>query len=211
MGVKMTFYAGNKLPFCQQFNEYDFDVLIGVDGGAKLLIDHGYTLDYAIGDFDSVTVQNATEVVVLPAEKDDTDLQYALSYMIEQYGWENIDEINIFGALNGKRLDHTLCNVWLVFEERFFNVLHKIKLIDDTNTMQFLLPGKHVLTKQADKRYLSFISVEPIQHLTLKNVKYPLLERDLQQSVAYISNEFVDETMCVSFSKGKIIVLQTKD
>lgn len=211
MGIKIAVYAGSPQPLAQSFQQQSFDVIIGVDGGAKLLIDSGYQLDFAIGDFDSVTVQQAKQVIVLPAEKDETDLEYALHYVVEHYKLENIDEIIIFGALNGNRLDHTLCNVWLIHDEHLINVLSKIKVVDDNNTMQFLLSGKHCLIKEADKRYLSFINVEPIHHLSLKNVKYPLENVSITRPVAYISNEFLDDEMMVSFEAGKMIVLQTKD
>lgn len=211
MGIKIAVYAGSPQPLAQTFQQKKFDFLIGVDGGAKLLIDNGYHLDFAIGDFDSVTVQQAKQVIVLPAEKDETDLEYALHYVIEHYSTEDISEVVVFGALNGNRLDHTLCNVWLCHDERLNGVLHKLKLVDDNNTMQFLLSGEHIITKEADKRYLSFISVEPIQHLTLKKVKYPLENVSITRPIAYISNEFLAEEMTVSFASGKMIVLQTKD
>lgn len=209
--MKIAVYAGSPQPLAKAFQQQVFDVVIGVDGGAKLLVDHGYILDVAIGDFDSVSVQHAKKVIVLPAEKDETDLEYALHYIVEYYCCEAIEQIAVFGALNGGRLDHTLCNVWLVHDERLQDVLPKLKLMDDTNTMQFLLAGKHRLIKEAHKRYLSFISVEPIHHLTLTNVKYPLVNATIKRPVAYISNEFLEEEMYVSFSNGKMIVLQTKD
>lgn len=211
MGVRIAVYAGSPQPLTQVFKEQQFDILIGVDGGAKQLVDNGYSLDLAIGDFDSVMVQQAKEVIVLPSEKDETDLEYALHYVVEQYNVANIDEIMVFGALNGNRLDHTLCNVWLIHDDRLVTVLSKIKLIDDNNTMHFLLSGEHCLMKEVDKRYLSFISVEPIHHLCLKNVKYPLEDVLIERPTAYISNEFLTDTMYVSFTRGKMIVLQTKD
>lgn len=211
MGMRIAIYAGSPQPLAQAFEQHTFDVIIGVDGGAKLLTDNGYTLDMAVGDFDSVTVQQAKQVIVLPAEKDETDLEYALHYVVEHYFSEDISEIVVFGALNGNRLDHTLCNVWLCHDERLNGVLHKLKLVDDNNTMQFLLSGEHTIIKEADKRYLSFISVESIQHLTLKKVKYPLQNATISRPIAYISNEFLEEDMDVSFSNGKMIVLQTKD
>lgn len=211
MGLRIAVYAGSPQPLSKNFQNSTFDCLIGVDGGAKLLSDHGYHLDCAIGDFDSVTVQKAQTVIILPAEKDETDLEYALHYVVEQYNVGVIDEIVVFGALNGNRLDHTLCNVWLVHDSRLHSILPKLKFVDDHNTMQFLLAGEHCLIKEADKHYLSFISVEPIQHLTLKGVKYPLENVSIERSIAYISNEFLEEEMYVSFAQGKMIVLQTKD
>src|SRR5699024_11830516 len=58
------------------------DIWIGADGGALTLINHGINVDYAVGDFDSITLkekslikQSANHFQQYPSEKDETDLE----------------------------------------------------------------------------------------------------------------------------------------
>ena len=56
---------------------------IGVDRGGLKLIEAGHTLDHALGDFDSVTLEElktikAKKIIKLNPIKDETDTLYAL-------------------------------------------------------------------------------------------------------------------------------------
>ena len=67
-----------------------FDKYIGVDRGSLFLVEKGYQLALAIGDFDSVSKIELEKISVstdrlikLPAEKDLTDLEAALDFVLE--------------------------------------------------------------------------------------------------------------------------------
>ena len=69
-----------------------FDKYIGVDRGSLFLVEKGYQLALAIGDFDSVSKIELEKISVstdrlikLPAEKDLTDLEAALDFVLEYF------------------------------------------------------------------------------------------------------------------------------
>ena len=92
------------------------DLLLAADGGAH----HALALDLVphvvIGDLDSLTEDGQARLrsagarfITHPKAKDETDLELALTYAIQQ----GAEEILILGALGG-RLDHTLANLLLL-------------------------------------------------------------------------------------------------
>ncbi|CZQ82739.1 thiamin pyrophosphokinase [Trichococcus palustris] len=187
---------------------------IGADRGALTLAEVLPQFDAAIGDFDSVSAaelervkEKSARFMVLPAQKDETDTEAALAYAITAYQPE---EIILLGALGG-RLDHLMSNLWLCYHPRFKDSVAKIVVQDEQNTLRFFQPGNHQLTKDADKKYLSFVSMTPVKKLILCDVAYPLDARDYDHPVALVSNEFKQDKMTFSFEKGLLAVIQSKD
>jgi thiamine pyrophosphokinase len=93
------------------------DLLVAVDGGAENVAGGEVKPDVLIGDMDSVTAdtrrileESGVEVVRLPAAKDETDTEAALRLVIER----GADDITVYGALGGPRLDHLLGNILLL-------------------------------------------------------------------------------------------------
>ena len=75
--------------------------VIGVDGGAKIALEESIQLDLALGDFDSVNhfehleiKKHAKKIDTFPSEKDDTDAELALLYVLK-----NIEAKNIYSIL----------------------------------------------------------------------------------------------------------------
>lgn len=187
---------------------------IGADRGALTLAEALPHFDVAIGDFDSVSAAElegikgkSAHFVLLPAQKDETDTEAALAYAITSY---HPDEIIVLGALGG-RLDHLMSNLWLCYHPLFEDSIAKIVVQDEQNTLRFFRPGNHQLTKDADKKYLSFISMTPVKKLTLSEVAYPLDAKDYAYPVALVSNEFKQDKMTFSFEKGLLAVIQSRD
>jgi thiamine pyrophosphokinase len=92
------------------------DWIIGADGGAARALGWGLVPDLVIGDMDSLPdaahaalVAQGCRFVEHPRAKDETDLELALEYAVQ----EGAREIVVLGALGG-RLDHTLANVFLL-------------------------------------------------------------------------------------------------
>lgn len=211
MGKKIVFCAGAVHPHLSILSSLSYDMLVGVDGGAKRLVEAGYTLDWAIGDFDSVNPPNSKQSVILPCEKDDTDLQYALHYILNATVREPVEQVYILGALGGGRLDHLICNLWLVYQDRFAKWIDKLMFIEKENTITFFHPGTYTLHKENNKKYLSFIGMTPLQALSLQEVKYTLDRANYHTPVSLISNEFLHTKMTFSFEEGLMCVIQSCD
>lgn len=206
----LIFCAGAANPNLSPLNQ-PFDLLVGVDGGAQILTAHGYTPHYAIGDFDSAPPPHFSKIIALQPEKDDTDLEYALQHILADYRTEEIHQIIILGALGGGRLDHLLANVYLAQQPRFADFVDKFYFVEHGNSLRFYRAGNHVVHRESDKRYLSFIGLTALAKLRLQQVKYPLELRDFPQPIALISNEFLQNTMTFSFTQGLLAVIQSSD
>lgn len=197
-------------------NTYDVEnsVFIGVDRGALHLIDNGINPDLAIGDFDSITLEEKARVKkqseifrAFDAEKDDTDTELALLQTIALF---NPDSITVHNW-SGGRIDHFISHLFLVLQPRFYEIVPILSFVNSENTISFYLPGEHTVKKEDDKEYLSYIAMTNVKGLTLSNVKYTLVKKDFFHPIALVSNEFLEETALFSFEEGIIAVIQSKD
>ncbi len=81
------------------------ELVIAADGGLAHLEEIGLRPDIILGDFDSLGyVPEGAEVY--PVEKDDTDSMLAIKKGLEA----GCDRFYIYGALDGKWVDHTMAN-----------------------------------------------------------------------------------------------------
>ena len=86
------------------------DYVIAADRGYDSLMAYGVTPDLVVGDFDSLgRTPSHPNVIQLPAEKDDTDMVYALRKGLE-LGYRRFV---LLGGVGG-RLEHTLGNLQLL-------------------------------------------------------------------------------------------------
>lgn len=211
--MKVLLVAGGSPENWPEFEE-NYDCYVGVDRGSWNLLQHGFPLDLAIGDFDSLTVKEkeviqkeAADFIQAPAEKDDTDTELGLSKVIERYPEA---QITIIGATGG-RLDHLLANLWLPLEPRFKPSAQNLTIWDRQNHVTYYLPGKHAITQIPDMKYLAYCCLTPVRELSIKNSKYELETTDVLQATSYASNEFISNTANFSFSSGMVSVIQSKD
>ncbi|WP_207695986.1 thiamine pyrophosphokinase [Enterococcus sp. DIV0212c] len=212
--MKILLVAGGSPEEWPQLNSEDFDYIVGIDRGSLYILEHGWSLDLAVGDFDSLTndeqqtvQKQAKELVQAQAEKDDTDTQLALALAVQKFPKS---EITIIGATGG-RLDHFLANLWLPLEPRFQDFAHQIKIKDHQNSIAYYLPGDYVVKKEARMNYLAYCCLTPVKNLTLTESKYTLEHVDVAIPTSYASNEFVGETAGLSFDTGIIAVIQSRD
>ncbi|MDN6641289.1 MAG: thiamine diphosphokinase [Tetragenococcus sp.] len=191
-----------------------YDLYVGIDRGAFFLKQKGLPLNIAIGDFDSLNTQERANIfksvektVTSSAEKDNTDTQLALEFILKEHPEA---KITMVGSTGG-RIDHFLANFWMVLEPRFCKYSQNICLQDNQNSISFLLPGEHTVIKEEDKRYLAYCCLTPVADLTLAKSKYTLNKQQVLYPTSYASNEFISDYAEVSFSKGIIAVIQSKD
>ena len=135
-----------------------YDAYVGIDRGALYLLQAGYPVDLAVGDFDSLSNEEQKEVFAKakeytrsPAEKDDTDTQLGILKTFERYPQA---EVTLIGATGG-RLDHLLANLWLGMEPRFKPFAHQLIIRDCQNYLSYYLPGEHIVRQIPDMKYLA--------------------------------------------------------
>ncbi|HFU4209429.1 TPA: thiamine diphosphokinase [Streptococcus suis] len=189
------------------------DLYVGVDAGSLRLLDHSLPLDWAIGDFDSVTSEElgrikdqAGRFLQAPAEKDDTDLELALKEIFKAYPQA---QVRIYGALGG-RMDHMIANLFLVAEPDLAPYMEQIELVDSQNVVRFRPAGQHRLSPIAGMKYISFIPSDQ-SRLTIRHAKYPLDASNYFFKKCYSSNEFIDRDIDIQLDQGYVVLIYSKD
>lgn len=189
-------------------------ILIGVDRGALLAIEENLKIDVALGDFDSVSlhekkmIENSkTKVLNFPTDKDDTDAELAFEYALNHFDAKNIYVYNWYGG----RIDHLYSILMIVLQKRFETLIPRLKYIATNNVIEYFLPGEYTIDKIKQMDYLSYILMTEVEGLTLKEVKYELIEEDFDQPLALISNEFLNKQASLAFKKGIIAAVQSRD
>ena len=202
------------LPNLATYNE-EGSIWVGVDRGVYHLLKSGLQPEIAFGDFDSVSIGELTEIETqvkqlkkFKPEKDETDMELALIWAIEQ----KPDAIRLFGA-SGGRLDHFLANVQLLVRPAAAGIEMRIELIDRQNIVFVKGPGSYQLEKIPGYPYISFIPVTlHVEKITLQGFKYPLTDRHISiGSTLCISNELLTDYGTFSFSEGILIVVRSID
>lgn len=184
---------------------------IGVDYGAYFLIREGITPLYAFGDFDSVTteelkvIQSHMDVDIVPSEKDFTDFELSLRYVVD----EGCEDIDVYGALGG-RMDHTLANIQALVHEDFVD--KNIHLIDEMNVIKSLNAGMHELHQTKGMKYISIIPMYPDTRLSLSGLKYEVVNASLEiGKTLTVSNEFTEGRMSSIETSAPVIIIESKD
>ncbi len=113
------------------------EIVIAADGGLAHLEEIGLRPDIILGDFDSLGhIPEGAEVY--PVEKDDTDSMLAIKKGLEL----GCDRFYIYGALDGKWVDHTMANFqalqylaergkrgWLIGKRQIVTAIHNDSIV----------------------------------------------------------------------------------
>lgn len=209
--------AGGPEDLLPDLTEYmDDDVLwVGVDRGVYHLLKRNITPKIAFGDFDSVSPEelvfiedHVTELKKYKPEKDETDMELALNWALDQ----NPRIIRLFGATGG-RIDHLFANVHLLLNQFKANKAANICLIDKYNIIFIKEPGSYPIEKMNTKKYISFVPLTlKVRNLTLEGFKFPLKNHHISLgSTLCISNELISDYGTFSFSEGILIVIRSHD
>ena len=180
--------------------------IICADGGYQNAKKLGIRPHLVISDFDSYP-QDALageETIVLPVEKDRTDSQAALEYLLDN-GYTHIKMIGCMGT----RFDHTLANVHLLAlaADRGAQAV----LIQETN--QVMLCDHTITVPRLPGYKLSLLPLGgPVRGITATGVYYPLTGQDMELSFPYgVSNEFTADHAEISVQSGRLLVMLCKD
>lgn len=178
------------------------DYVIAADRGYDSLMVYGVNPDLVVGDFDSLgEVPNHPNVIQLPAEKDDTDMVFALRQGLD-LGYRRFV---MLGGVGG-RLEHTLGNLQL------------LDWLASQGAQGFLAGEKTVATAvrngtltfpAAMSGYLSVLcNSGTARGVTLRGLKYPLERYTMTGSFPLgVSNQFLGQPASVSVEDGCLLLL----
>ena len=190
--------------------------LVAADSGMEWFMrNREFIPDLAVGDFDSLSEEgkkymeslNGLKIIRLKPEKDDSDTQSAMNYAIRT----GAKEIVIFGV-TGNRVDHLMANFGLLILAQ--NQGAEVTLVDRYNYMKLISDGTVLKKSEQFGKYVSFFTVGgDVSGLTLKGFKYPLDGYDLTvaDSGLTVSNEIAAETAEVTFDRGSLLMIMSRD
>lgn len=178
------------------------DVLIAADGGCAALKRLGLPPDLIIGDFDSAPEKPAgSNVIVLPKEKDDTDMMAAIKKGLSL----GCHAFYLYGATGG-RFDHTMANV------------QALTFLAKRGARGFLFGKDTVCTVVQDgfcdlpARSGGYVSVfclsDCARGVDISGLKYEIQNAGLTNAFPLgVSNEFKGENARVSVQSGTLLII----
>lgn len=188
------------------------DLCIAVDGGYEYCKLLEITPDYILGDFDSISEKEAEtvaeiakqqeeKVIILPVEKDDTDMLAAIKLGLS----EGYQSFRIYGGMGG-RIEHTIANIQCLLYLKEHNAVGY--LMDGTG-MILVAKEEEISFQDSLEGYMSLFSMGDAATVTIENMKYSLKEQEITNSFPIgISNEFIlGEKGKVTVHKGAVVMI----
>lgn len=187
------------------------DFIICADGGVNHLLKIGKLPDIVLGDLDSigkkeldVLEREKIEIKRFPTMKEKTDTELCVDFLLKK----NFKEISLMGV-TGRRLDHTLANIYLL--KKIYKMGVKANIIDTNN--KILYTEDTLSIKKKPDRFVSIIPIsERGVEVSLRGFVYPLEKENLPfGSTMGISNKIIEDYGKVKVHRGSIIVIESKD
>ncbi len=186
----------------------DDDLVIAADAG--LINARRFRLEphVLVGDFDSLgepDVGEQTEVIRVPAQKNETDTQLAVKIALER----GARDIVIVGGLDG-RLDHTLSVLGIL---EYLDSIHVHGLITNGKNRARFLRNNSTLIPRSAFHYLSLIAADPkVKGVTVEGCKYPLHRATLDRLNQYaVSNEIDGNCALIDVRRGGVWIVESAD
>jgi len=184
------------------------DLLVAVDGGADALARIGLTPAILVGDLDSITMHTrealearGVEMVTLPTAKDETDTEAALRLVISR----GADDITVYGALGGPRLDHLVGNLLLLSSPWLAGAL--VRMVDDRHEAFLIKGGSTFAGERGDT--VSLLPLTPeVEDVRTEGLLYPLDGEVLSQAATRgVSNTMTGVQARVTHGSGLLLLI----
>jgi thiamine pyrophosphokinase len=210
--MRVVIFANGVLPNSESIKKILLpdDFLLGVDGGARLIMQLDLMPTFVMGDLDSLNEDDMYELGSTdvrthqyPRDKDETDLELALQYAMEL----NPTSIVVAAALGG-RIDQTLANIFLLTDLLLSHV--DIRLDDGVEEVFFCRNNALVNGKIGDTVSLIPWNME-VKGVTTTGLKWTLNgENLLPYKTRGISNEMLKETATVKIQSGLLLIVHRR-
>jgi len=188
-------------------------LVIAADGGALKAEALGYQPRVVVGDADSLAATEVerlraagVEVIVHPADKDESDTELALNEALDR----GATRVVIVGGFGGRRLEHTLANVLLLASERLKG--RDICLADGASTLRVMHDGESLEISGAPGDYVSLLPLTwHVSGVTTVGLRYALTTELLEQGPARgLSNELINNDATIQIAQGRLAVVHTR-
>lgn len=201
MSICHIFAAGD---FCGDFMPEPEDIIIAADAGYTHLKRMNLLPHLLIGDFDTIDEipQKIDNIIKFPSEKDYTDTQLAIEEGISR----GYTKFIVYGALGGKKLEHTFANIQMAvgYSQKGCDIT-----LTDGVTFVYAVHNSKITFDNTSSGYVSVFSAsEKSNGVTLTGLKYTLNGATLTNDFALgVSNEFTGECAEISVADGTLIII----
>ena len=187
------------------------DLLVAVDGGGEALAKVGLVPALLVGDMDSISAQTrealesqGVEVLLLSTAKDETDTEAALRLVVER----GADDITVYGALGGPRLDHLMGNLLLLSAPWLAGV--RVRMVDDRH--EAFLVKKDCEFSGDEGDIVSLLPLTPeVEDVRTERLAYPLVGETLQRwATRGVSNVMTGSQARVTHGAGVLLLIHYK-
>ncbi len=177
------------------------DLVIAADRGYATLMEGGVVPDLVVGDFDSLGHRpDHPNLIALPAEKDDTDMVYALRRGLA-LGYRRFV---LLGGLGG-RLDHTMANLQTL---NWLTTQGAAGILAGDGTVATVLRNGMLRFSPDHTGMFSVFAFGEAHGVTLEGLKYPLQDASLADTFPLgVSNEFLGVPATVTVRDGALLLL----
>lgn len=184
------------------------DYIIAADGGWRLAALMGVKPDVLVGDFDSLTdstIKEGVKVITLPKKKDVTDTFKAL-----EIGYEAGYRDFLLLGCTGGRLDHYQAT--LIDAAAYVRRDCSVVIADEKNEIHLLTPGQYLFQAQEGEKVSFFAFGETVTGLFATEMSYDVTDMTLSPNCSLcVSNEPQEDSFCVSFRTGLLLMYFSKD
>ena len=199
MNIGLSLNGKNDIDLNILSSKLSIDTWICADGGINHLKAYNIEPKVVLGDCDSSTELDNYNVIQFSTDKDLTDGQLALNYILDNY--DNIDNIYVIGIMDDIRIEHFYANL--------VNFKHnKVKLITKNNLIMYT--DSNIDIKYIDNcDYISIFNIGDIKGLSINNAKYNVDNIDIINSnFNGISNEFVNKNdIKITINNGWLMII----
>ncbi len=183
------------------------DFIIGVDGGAGKLYAHHIKFNLAIGDFDSIShkvlssIKKAgIRILEFPKDKDYSDTELAIQFALKNH----FDKF-ILSGMCGKRIDHTLFNISLMY--MLLKRRKDVCIIEEDKEIYITKDKINIKTRKGN-----IVSLYPItsrvQGVRASGLKYSLNGRTLSKGKTLtLSNVAISDMVQIEILKGVLLII----
>jgi len=188
------------------------DFVIAADNGAAHCKRLGLTPHIIIGDMDSIEPillaeyeKKGAQIIRHPVEKNETDLELALSYA-KTLG---ANELVVFG-IAGDRWDMTLANALMLARSSLKNI--SVHAFNDDEELIVIHPGAKRTISGSPGDTVSIIPLtEQVESVTIEGFRYPLKNENLSLgSGRGVSNILLASEGTVTLKKGGLLCIITR-
>lgn len=190
------------------------DCVIGVDSGLDFLYRNQVVPTHIVGDFDSVSPEvisyykSKADIPIREFNpvKDSTDTEIAVRFATEL----GAEELVILGA-TGTRLDHVMANIQIL--KIALDQGMKAYILDECNRISV---WEKEIRLCASERFGKYFSLFPlggdVSDVSIQGAKYPLEHYQMSPFESRcVSNEYQDDEVVITFPKGTIVLMETRD